>query len=32
VRFKDDGQKKEPIGEALQIIEPMDTLSPLKFQ
>jgi hypothetical protein len=32
VRVEDDGQKKERIGEALQNIEPMDTLSPLKFQ
>ncbi len=31
VRVKDDGQEKEHIGEALQNIKPMDTLSPLKF-
>jgi len=32
VKVKDDGKEKERIGEPLQNIEPMDTLSPLKFQ
>jgi hypothetical protein len=32
VRVKDDGQGKKKIGETLQNIKLVDTLSPLKFQ